>query len=116
MSRDGTGMEGRRHEFLEDIHARAVVVLQEMGIDKSVADQVSCALVDHLAQNWGGQNFTIPMDHHYRISIRDQQIYNEFDGRNHHLIARKYGMTVRGIYKVIKRVRAKGNPDQNSLF
>jgi hypothetical protein len=25
-------------------------------------------------------------------------------------------MSVRGIYKVIKRVRAKGDPDQHTLF
>lgn len=116
MSRDGSVMEGRRHELLEDVHAQTATVMLELGIDADVADQVGCALADHLAQNWGGQNFTIPMDHHYRVSKRDQEIYSKFDGRNHHVLAREFNMSVRGIYKVIKRIRAKGDPDQHSLF
>lgn len=109
-------MEERRSELLADVHAQAAALLREFGIDAEIADQVGCALADHLAQNWGGQNFTIPMDHHYRVSKRDQAIYSEFDGRNHHVLARKFNMSVRGIYKVIKRVRAKGDPDQHTLF
>lgn len=116
MSREGSVMEERRSELLADVHAQAATMMQEFGIDAAVADQVGCALADHLAQNWGGQNFTIPMDHHYRVSKRDQEIYSEFDGRNHHVLARKFNMSVRGIYKVIKRVRAKGDPDQHALF
>ncbi|QSR34801.1 Mor transcription activator-like protein [Marinobacterium iners] len=109
-------MGGRRHELLEDVHAQVKSVLQEFGIDAAVADQAGAALADHLAQNWGGQNFTFPMDHHYYVTMRDQEIYAEFDGRNHHVLARKFNMTVRGIYKVIKRIRAKGDPDQHALF
>jgi len=116
MARDGTAMEGRRHELLEDIHSRAAEIAQELGVEREQADQIGCAIANHLAENWGGQNFTIPMDHHYRVSKRDQQIYDEFDGRNHHILARKFNMSVRGIYKVIARVRAKGDPDQHVLF
>ncbi|WP_211232714.1 Mor transcription activator family protein [Marinobacterium litorale] len=116
MARDGKGMEGRRHELLEDVHARAAEVAKELGIDPDLADQIGCAIADHLAQNWGGQNFTIPMDYHYRIGKRDSEIYDLFTGNNHHILAREFGMTVRGIYKVIARVRANGDPDQHDLF
>ncbi|WKE65035.1 Mor transcription activator family protein [Gallaecimonas kandeliae] len=109
-------MGTRRHELLEDIHAQVAKVAQEFGIKEDVADQVGCAIADHLAENWGGQNFTIPMDHHYRISQRDAEIYDRFNGRNHHVLAKEFNMTVRGIYKVIKRVRAKGDPNQPGLF
>lgn len=116
MSNDNNMMGMRRHELLEDIHSRVSELVQEFGLTEDVADQVGCAIADHLAENWGGQNFTIPMDHHFRISKRDQAIYDKFNGRNHHILAKEFNMTVRGIYKVIKRVRAKGDPNQQSLF
>ncbi|ATG73639.1 Mor transcription activator-like protein [Zobellella denitrificans] len=115
MSRDSV-MSLRRHELLEDIHAQVAAVAQDYGIGPDVADQLGCAIADHMASNWGGQHVTIPKDHHYRISSRDLEIYEEFDGRNHHHLARKYDLSVRAIYKIVKRVRANGDPNQQPLF
>lgn len=115
MTRE-SNMEPRRHELLEDVHAQVASMAQTLGVNSDIADQLGCAIADHLAQNWGGQNFTFPMDFHYKISRRDQQIYDDFDGHNHARLAKQYGMSVRGIYKVISRVRAKGDPNQPDLF
>ncbi|AFJ01972.1 Mor transcription activator-like protein [Methylophaga frappieri] len=109
-------METRRHELLEDIHAQVSSVAGEHGIEADLADQIGCAIADHLANNWGGQNFTFPKDHHYQISSRDEEIYDKFNGRNHHILAKDYNLTIRAIYKIIKRVRAKGDPNQTTLF
>ena len=100
-------MQTRRNEFLEDVFAQVVVVLVDCGIDQSVADSVGTILINHLATHWGGQNFTIPMDHHARVSERNESIYREFNGRNHHVLASKYKLTVRGIYKIIQQHRNK---------
>ncbi|MCO1335328.1 hypothetical protein MO867_13400 [Microbulbifer sp. OS29] len=116
MSHQDPNMESRRHELLEEIHAHAREVLTQHGVDSDIADQAGCAIADHLATTWGGQIVTVPKDYHYRVASRDAQIYEEFNGRNHSQLARKYGMTVRGIYKVISRVRAKGDPNQPGLF
>lgn len=116
MSQRDNAMEHRRNELLEDVHAHAKRVVAEYGIKEDVADQVGAAIAENLAINWGGQIVCIPKDHHYKIAARDKVIYDEFNGRNHSELARKYEMTVRGIYKVISRVRAKGDPNQTSLF
>lgn len=116
MSSRESMMEPRRSELLEDIHAHAAAIIQEHGIDADIADQVGCAIADFLAENWGGQNFTIPKDHRYKVSKRDLDIYEEFDGRNHHILAKKYDTTIRNIYKIIKRIKAKGDPNQRALF
>ncbi|MBE8614120.1 DNA-binding protein, partial [Morganella morganii] len=39
------------------------------------------------------------------VSQRDREIFNEFDGRNHHELARKFGVSLQWIYSVVKRVR-----------
>lgn len=109
-------MEIRRHELLEGVHLHTRQTLIDMGIDPELADQAGCAISEMLANDWGGQLVNIPKDHHYRVGRRDLIIYEEFTGTNHDVLARKYGMTVRAIYKIVKRVRAMGDPNQTSLF
>lgn len=109
-------MEYRRCELLADVHAHVRVIATDHGVDESVADQLGCAVADHLAESWGGMNFTIPKDHSYKLSARDLEIWEQFDGRNHHTLAKRHGLTVRAIYKIIKRVRANGDPNQAGLF
>jgi len=116
MSQRDSNMGHIRHELLENIHAHARKILEEHGIESDIADQAGAAISNHLAEDWGGQVITIPKDYHYKLASRDALIYEDFDGRNHSQLARKYGMTVRGIYKVISRVRAKGDPNQPGLF
>lgn len=109
-------MELARNELLEEIRAYTKSVCSDFGIATDIADQVGTALADQLADNWGGQIVTFPKDHKYKLAMRDIEIYNEFNGRNHGELARRYQMTVRGIYKVIKRVKQRGIPGQQSLF
>ncbi len=114
MSRNEMGI--RRHELLEGVHFHARQTLIELGIDPDLADQAGCAISEMLANEWGGQLVNIPKDHHYRLASRDLAIYEEFNGTNHGQLARKHGVTVRAIYKIVKRVRAMGDPNQTSLF
>ncbi|WP_238174978.1 Mor transcription activator family protein [Pseudomonas aeruginosa] len=47
---------------------------------------------------------------------RDLQILSEFNGRNHHALARKYGLTPSSIYKLLKRIQdRKFERDQGKL-
>ena len=55
--------------------------------------------------NWGGQNVYFPMGMVWKVSQRDREIFLEFDGRNHHELARKFGVSLQWIYSVVKRVR-----------
>ncbi len=106
----------RRHELFEYMHSIAVEKLMSYKVDADVADQAACAMVDAIATDWGGLYVTIPKDTAFHVARRDVEIYNEFDGRNHAHLARKYHLTVRSIYDVIKRVRKRGDPNQPELF
>ncbi len=51
----------------------------------------------------------------HKLSKRDETIYQEFNGINHSELARKYGVSLQWIYKIVKAVQkeemAKRQPD-----
>ena len=116
MNQRDSNMEIRRNELLEEVQAHTQQILVEHGIDEDLAEQAGCAICDRLADNWGGQGITFPKDHRFRLSKRDVEIYEEFNGRNHNELAKKYHVTTRAIYKIIRRVRDRGDPNQPRLF
>ncbi|MCN2537284.1 DNA-binding protein, partial [Escherichia coli] len=46
-----------------------------------------------------------PMGMVWKVSQRDREIFREFNGRNHHELARKFGVSLQWVYSVVKRVR-----------
>ncbi|MFN3879820.1 MAG: Mor transcription activator family protein [Nitrincola lacisaponensis] len=108
-------MEKRRHELLEDVSAHASQIIINHGVDADIANQVGIAIADHLARHWGGQMITIPKDYFFGIAKRDAEIWAKFNGRNQSDLARQYGMTLRGIYKVLDRMRSR-DTTQPELF
>lgn len=107
MSAISPHMEQQRHELLSDVADLVAVVLEDHGVDVALAEQCGAALADRLATHWGGQLINIPKDYRFNLANRDLLIYEEFTGNNHGELARKYGMTVRGIYKIIERARKR---------
>lgn len=55
--------------------------------------------------NWGGLNIYMPKSQVLFSCEREKQIYNEFNGTNHAALAKKYGLSVQWIYKIVKRVQ-----------
>lgn len=50
---------------------------------------------------------TFPKDAQYKLTLKELEIYDQFDGRNKDDLARRYGMTPRGMGKLLKRIRDK---------
>lgn len=100
-------MEAARHELLSDVADHAAATLRDYGIATDVAEQAGAAIANTLAEHWGGQLISIPKDYHFKLAKRDLRIYGEFNGINHAQLARKYNLTVRGIYKLVERVRRR---------
>lgn len=100
-------MEITRHELLTDVEEQVRMILSEHKIDAALAEQCGCAIANHLAQHWGGQHITIPMDYHYQLSQRDIEIWEAFDGRNHAALARQFHLSVNAIYRILKRTSQK---------
>lgn len=95
-------------ELLVDLAEQCALALKERaGLDKDKADQVGREIAERMASHWGGQNIYFPMGLSYKLSQRDRQIFNDFSGTNYSDLARKYGVSLQWIYKVVKTVRAE---------
>jgi Mor family transcriptional regulator len=93
-------------ELLVDLAAHCASALRDTtDLDKDKADQVGREIAERMASHWGGQNVYFPMGLSYKLSQRDRQIFEDFNGTNHSDLARKYGVSLQWIYKVVKTVR-----------
>lgn len=111
-----TRMEMQRAEFFEDILVHSKAVLMDLGISEEISDQAGAHLVQFICDHWGGQYFTIPLDYFYKQAQRDWVIY-QFHRGNFSETARKFGMTERGVRKLIDRVRKRLiKKNQGKLF
>jgi Mor family transcriptional regulator len=110
-------MDIKRHELFEDLVTVTEGLLKSYGTPDAAAPLIANALADELADRWGGQNMTFPKDYARAISKRDAEVYARFTGDNYAELAKEYGLTERGMYKLIKRIRdrlrrqARGAPD-----
>lgn len=98
-------MAEKRNELFADVVVAAERLLQEYEVTPPAAGLIADALADHLADHWGGQNLSIPKDYHRKLSKRELEAYERFDGNNFDTLAREFGMTERGMRKLIARVR-----------
>ena len=100
-------MPERRHELFEDLVTFAQQRLIEYGLQTSAADVIANALVDHVADHWGGQVISFPKDHLRKLCQQEVEIYHQFTGKNYGALALKYEMSERGMRKLITRVQAR---------
>ncbi|RAS18902.1 Mor family transcriptional regulator [Microvirgula sp. AG722] len=102
----GADFKSKGPELLVDLAQHTAVALTELlGIEPARAEQAGREIADRMAAHWGGQNIYFPMGLSYKLSQRDQQIYDAFNGTNHSDLARKYGVSLQWIYKIVKTVR-----------
>jgi len=93
-------------ELLIDLTEHIAAALGELvSMESSKAQHVAKEVADRMAAHWGGQNIYFPMGLSIKLSRRDRQIYDEFNGTNHSDLARKYGASLQWIYKIVKAVR-----------
>lgn len=104
--KEGADFKSKGPELLVDLAQHTAVALTELlGIDPAQAEQAGREIADRMAGHWGGQNIYFPMGLSYKLSQRDQQIYDAFNGTNHSELARQYGVSLQWIYKIVKAVR-----------
>lgn len=109
--------DNRVPELIADLEAQAVAFLTERQMSTHDAVLMSKKLAQHLCRNWGGQLIYIPKNQGGELDERDRQIYAEFNGRNHHELAKKYDLAVQQIYKIVKAGRAQFlAQNQQALF
>lgn len=113
-------MELRRCEFFEDLIERATQVLAELGVNANEAELAAGALADHIAESWGGQNFSMPMDWRRKLTRIELELYEQFDGSNIDLLAQRYGIHERTarryVHRIRKRIAEAAHAAQGDLF
>lgn len=117
-STDQNEFRSKGPELLIDLaHHVTVILVELLGIEQDRAEQVGREVADRMAAHWGGQNIYFPMGLSLKLSRRDRQIWEEFNGHNHSELARKHGVSLQWIYKIIKAVRQEEiNKRQADMF
>lgn len=93
-------------ELLLDLAQQVAHALGELiAVDQERAEHIGKAVAERMAAHWGGQNIYFPMGLTMKLSRRDRQIYDKFNGHNQNELAREFGVSVQWIYKIIKAVR-----------
>lgn len=103
-SRDNFRSKGP--DLLIDLAQHIAVALTELAaLEAENAEQLGREIADRMAGHWGGQNIYFPMGLSYKLSQRDHVIFAEFDGVNHSDLARKFGVSLQWIYKIVKAIK-----------
>ena len=93
-------------ELLIDLAQNIAHALAELiELDKERAEHVGQEIANRMAGNWGGQLIYFPIGTAIKLSARDLAIWNDFTGQNHSELARKYGVSLQWIYKIVKAMR-----------
>ncbi len=75
------------------------------------ADRLALALVDDFCQAFSGSQIYIPKQDAFKRAQRDAAIRQEFDGRNHADLSRRYRLTVTQIYEILARGALMGQSE-----
>lgn len=97
--------EEKAPEVLADLAKHVETELEEKHqFSQEKARQIGIDIAQRIAQNWGGEVIYIPRNLLMALNERDMKIYNEFNGNNHRELARKYGVSMQWVYKIVKRI------------
>ncbi|WP_140919155.1 Mor transcription activator family protein [Limnobaculum xujianqingii] len=58
-----------------------------------------------VAQAWGGQLVYMPQGAQLETAKTHLEIFEAFNGKNHADVARKFGISLQSVYRIVKRVR-----------
>lgn len=66
-------------------------------------DKLADKLVGVIANYMGGRALYLPRGERIQEVLRDYQIYDEFDGKNHRTLAQRYNLSEPHIYAIIRK-------------
>lgn len=111
-------MSELRAELLADVAAHVESLMRELGIDATRAEHCGCAVADLLSEHWGGQVISVPVDHAYRLSMREREIVDAHKaGASKAELVNRYNITISGLNKLLRRAHRRHIVDaQIDLF
>ena len=81
--------------------------LANHGVPANEIQELTMAIMEEIRFEVGGHGQYIPKGHLFELSLRDEEIYNQFKGNNYYELARKYGLTEMQIRTITKRGRLR---------
>lgn len=113
-----TNADMRRHELLGDVAEKTAQRLIEIhGMEEEKACDIGNDLADFLSTHWNGQNIYMNADAQFKLSKRDQQIYQRMQRGNAHELAKEFGLSYVRVYQIYKRcLTIARSRNQPSLF
>ncbi|ART47585.1 MULTISPECIES: Mor transcription activator family protein [Acidovorax] len=97
----------KRHELLAELQDVVARQLSDMGVAADTAALVAAFLVDYLSTYWAGQVVSFPKDAFYKLTLKELEVLSLFQGDNYDQLARQFGMTPRGMRKLVNRINAR---------
>ena len=89
-------------ELLADLLSTIAASLIADGIDAENAGRYSHTAAETIRKEWGGQMIYISKGQEFELSKRDQEIWDNFNGRNHRALCHDYDVSIQWLYKIIK--------------
>lgn len=92
-------------ELISHIYTKIKQAGSAANLDDYQATKLASQVAQEIAEDFGGEVIYIPKGMLLLLSKRDLAIWQEFNGKNHNELARKYGVSVPWVYKIVKRVQ-----------
>lgn len=100
------------NQCMDDIRSYgAMAMMDALGIDAAIAEQVANEIAYRLSEHWGGSMIYITKNTLWQARQRDQEIIQAFTGHNHHELSKQFGLSLQYIYTVLARARKQQQPN-----
>lgn len=112
MRQKGRGT-GCGRALLDELAAHIGAVLAQMEVlPQAQAEWAGQEASLELAKAWGGQLVYVPMTLAHDRQLRDHQVWAEFNGCNYGELAKKFGISVPWVYRIVRRMREVESRDR----
>ena len=68
---------------------------------------ISCEVVELLRENHGGEPFYMPKAASWECKKRHEEIWQKFNGANHHELCQQFNRSLSQIHRIVHRCRQK---------
>lgn len=93
--------------MLRDLADTVARQLADVGIEPERARAIGTTVAEHVRELYGGQLIYFPSGASFETRKRWLTIWQEFNGHNHADLARRHGMNVKQVYRVLAIVGAE---------
>lgn len=82
------------------------VLIDLLAISEDDAARVAREFIVRFAEDQPGEQLYIAKGIGFRLDVRDQAIYEKFNGRNYNQLAREFNVNPRHVRRLVRRARA----------